>query len=147
MNMDNEQVSKELLQHLIARALGELSEIALDHALNPRNLGHLQNPHGKAIYQDPEGESMAITLKIKNGSISEIRFWTDGCGSSICCGSMASELAKGSNIVDAERIDQNTILKALGGLPKEQEHCALLAATCLKMALNDYLNYNYNHFH
>jgi len=31
-------------------------------------------------------------------------------------------------------------LQELGGLPEEDQHCALLAATTLKLAISDHLN-------
>ena len=64
---------------------------------------------------------------------------TDGCGTSIASGSMMTELAKGKSISEAIRISQQDILNALGGLPEESEHCALLSADTLKTAIRDYL--------
>jgi len=43
------------------------------------------------------------------------------------------------NISEAQRISQHDVLAALGGLPEESEHCALLAADTLKVAIKDYL--------
>jgi NifU-like protein involved in Fe-S cluster formation len=50
---------------------------------------------------------------------------------------MMTELAKGKSITVAIRICQQDILKALGGLPEESQHCALLAASTLKAAIRD----------
>ncbi|HEY90603.1 MAG TPA: iron-sulfur cluster assembly scaffold protein, partial [Dehalococcoidia bacterium] len=66
---------------------------------------------------------------------------TDGCATTIAAGSMISELSKGKNIVRALGISQQEVLSALGGLPEESEHCALLASNTLKEALKDYLVY------
>jgi nitrogen fixation NifU-like protein len=52
---------------------------------------------------------------------------------------MVTELVKGKNITEAQRISQEDILDALGGLPEESLHCALLAANTLKEAIKDYL--------
>jgi Mrp family chromosome partitioning ATPase len=43
-------------------------------------------------------------------------------------------------VEDAARIEQADILEALGGLPKESEHCALLAANTLKAAVRDFFS-------
>jgi len=48
-------------------------------------------------------------------------------------------MAKRMNIGEAQRISQHDVLAALGGLPEESEHCALLAANTLKEAIRDYL--------
>jgi nitrogen fixation NifU-like protein len=49
-------------------------------------------------------------------------------------------MAKGKSLAKAQKISQQDILEALGGLPKESEHCALLAATTLNQAIKDHLN-------
>ncbi|GAJ20640.1 unnamed protein product, partial [marine sediment metagenome] len=71
--------------------------------------------------------------------VQEASFFTDGCGTSIASGSMVTELARGKKLSQAQRISQKDVLNALGGLPEESEHCALLAADTLKAAIRDYL--------
>ena len=66
-------------------------------------------------------------------------FTTDGCGPSLASGSMATELVLGRTLEEAMAIRQETILTALGGLPAEVEHCALLAADTLQAACRDCL--------
>ena len=46
------------------------------------------------------------------------------------------KLAKSDNLGRSIRQDA---LNALGGLPEESQHCALLAANTLKAAIRDYL--------
>jgi Mrp family chromosome partitioning ATPase/predicted Fe-Mo cluster-binding NifX family protein len=53
---------------------------------------------------------------------------------------MATTLAKSKRIEDAEALRQHDILNALGGLPPDSEHCALLASNTLHAACKDYLN-------
>ena len=73
------------------------------------------------------------------GIIIQASFYTDGCGASIASGSMVTEMAKGKNITEAQKIGQQNVLDTLGGLPDESEHCALLAANTLKEAVRDYI--------
>jgi nitrogen fixation NifU-like protein len=82
---------------------------------------------------------MEFWLLIRDGRLEKVGFTTDGCGWSRACGSMATCLAEGKSIGDAGAIGQQDILKALGGLPPEVQHCALLAANTLKAACDDYL--------
>jgi len=107
--------------------------------LNPRNVGVIENPDGFARFTGPCGDTMEMYLRIRDGAVREVKFQTDGCGSSIVCGSMATELAENKEIAEIREITQEKVLDALGGMPEEEEHCALLAATTLNMALNDYL--------
>jgi nitrogen fixation NifU-like protein len=115
------------------------TEKVIEHFLNPRNLDQLQAPDGFGRVTGSCGDTMEIYLKTKNGKVTNATFWTDGCGPSIASGSMVTELAKGKSIAAALKISQNDVLNALGGLPEESLHCALLAANTLREAIKDYL--------
>jgi nitrogen fixation NifU-like protein len=115
------------------------SETVVDHAMNPRNVGSMENADGFASITGSCGDTMEIWLRARNDSIIEASFMTDGCGTTIAAGSMVTELAKGKNVTQALKISQQDVLSALGGLPEESQHCALLAANTLKEAIRDYL--------
>ncbi|MBE0479986.1 MAG: iron-sulfur cluster assembly scaffold protein [Dehalococcoidia bacterium] len=115
------------------------SETVIDHAMNPRNVGALQDADGFARVTGPCGDTMEIWLRVKVDTIVEAGFMTDGCGTSIASGSMVTEMAKGTTISKAHMISRQDVLNALGGLPQESEHCALLAANTLKAAIKDCL--------
>jgi nitrogen fixation NifU-like protein len=115
------------------------TEIVIDHAQNPRNVGSIPDADGFASVTGPCGDTMKIWLKVQNSAIKQATFWTDGCGTSIAAGSMVTELAKGKTIANALRINQQHVLDALGGLPEDSVHCALLAANTVKEAAKDYM--------
>ena len=130
----------EELQELILEDARKIySETTIDHFMKPRNLGNMDDADGFGRVTDSCGDTMEIWLKVRNGVIAEATFMTDGCGTSIASGSMVTELAKGRSIGEARRISQQDVLGALGRLPVESEHCALLAADTLKEAIRDYL--------
>jgi nitrogen fixation NifU-like protein len=132
--------SWEEFEELIKQEMRKIySEAAIEHGMNPRNLGKLEGADGFGRVTGPCGDTMDIWLKVKNGAISDIRFMTDGCGTSIASGSMVTELAKGEKLAKANKINQEDVLNGLGGLPEESQHCALLAANTLKAAIKDYL--------
>ena len=116
-----------------------LSDLAREHALNPRNLGPLREFNGHARITGPCGDTMEFWLSVVDGTISRLAFFTDGCGPSVASGSMTTCLATGRRIEAAGFLTQEDILDALGGLPEESKHCALLAANTLKAACDDYL--------
>ena len=116
-----------------------LSQIVIVHAQNPRNSGPLQEFNGHARITGPCGDTMEFWLLARNDDVEKVSFTTDGCGSSLACGSMATCLAEGKRVEEAAGLTQQDILKAFGGLPAEIEHCALLAANTLKAACEDYL--------
>ncbi|MBN1177257.1 MAG: iron-sulfur cluster assembly scaffold protein [Dehalococcoidales bacterium] len=115
------------------------SDTVIDHAVHPRNLGDMQNADGFARVTGPCGDTMEIWLKTRNDTVAQVTFLTDGCGPSIASGSMVTELAGGKTIREAYKISGNDVLEALGGLPEESKHCAVLAADTLKTAIKDYL--------
>ena len=115
------------------------SETAIEHSMNPRNVGDLENADGFAKVTGPCGDTMEIWVKVKDDTITNATFLTDGCGTSIASGSMVTEMTKGKNISEAGGITQRDVLDALGGLPEENRHCALLAANTLKAAIRDYM--------
>ncbi len=130
----------EQFEELIQAEMRKIySETTIDHAMNPRNVGDMGEADGFARVTGPCGDTMEIWLRIKNGTIAEASFLTDGCGTSIASGSMVTEMVKGRSITEARKINQQDILTALGGLPEESQHCALLAANTLKTAIRDYL--------
>lgn len=117
------------------------SATAIDHMRNPRNVGMISSADGQACITGPCGDTMEIWLRVRDGLIEQATFWTDGCGTTIAAGSMVTELAKGKRAGEAFRIEQRDVLDALGGLPDESVHCALLASDTLKQAIQDYLAY------
>lgn len=104
----------------------------------PRNYGPLDRWDGHARITGPCGDTMEFWLQMAEGRIVQANFVTTGCGPSRAAGSMATELAIGKPPSEAARLEQRDVLQALGGLPVDSEHCALLAADTLKAAIGDY---------
>ena len=115
------------------------SETVVEHSMNPRNVGDIEDAGGFAKVIGPCGDTMEIWLKVNSDTISDASFMTDGCGTTIASGSMVTEMAKGRTVFHAQKITQQDVLNALGGLPEESQHCALLAANTIKEAVKDYL--------
>jgi len=129
-------------KQVIDQALQIYSETVVQYALFPKNHGVLETPDGYARVTGPCGDTMEIFLRVANGTIAKASFLTDGCTTSIASASMAAEMAIGLDVHSARRISKEDILDALEGLPKESEHCALLASNTLKAAISDYLKTN-----
>jgi len=115
------------------------SRIAFDHVTNPRNIGNMEDADSFARMTGQCGDTMQIWLKINSGVVTDAAFMTDGCSNAIASCSMVTELAKGKSVAESNNIGQQDILDALGGLPEEGRHCAILAANTLKAAVEDYL--------
>ncbi|MFU8795810.1 MAG: iron-sulfur cluster assembly scaffold protein [Dehalococcoidia bacterium] len=130
--------SDDLQGLILADARNIYSETVVQHAMDPRNLGVMQDADGFGKMTGPCGDTMEIWIKVNGDTIAGAVFMTDGCGPSIASGSMVTEMARGKSIGEARKITQVDVLNALGGLPDESKHCALLAADTLKAAIREY---------
>lgn len=128
----------KLVAELEEHAWSDFSEIVIDHAKNPRNLGNIKDESSYAYLTGQCGDTIQIWLKIEGDLIKEITFWTDGCGTTIASGSMVTEMAKGKRIAEALKITPMEVLDALGGLPDDSVHCAILATNTLHEAIKKY---------
>jgi nitrogen fixation NifU-like protein len=104
---------------------------------NPSNFGVIDNPNASGKIKGPCGDTMKITLNIGRGKILDARFWTDGCGATIACGSMLTKLIIGKNIKDIAKITEEQLTSALNGLPEEHLHCSKLAVSTFKKAIGE----------
>jgi len=133
----------DFVQDLQNRIYDETKEaygdIAFKRWLNPLYMGSIHNPDGHGRVTGSCGDTMQIFLKFEKDRIKEASFQTDGCGSSAVCGSFAAEMAIGKNPDEIVEITGEAILEKLGGLPKEDEHCAFLSAEALQEALHEYM--------
>ena len=106
---------------------------------NPKFMGKMTNASCVGRLTGSCGDRMEIYLRIKDDRIEEATFFTDGCGSSVACGSMVTELVAGKDLDDATQIGGDTVLRALGALPEEEQHCAYLAAEALQAAIHEWM--------
>ncbi|UCD19607.1 MAG: iron-sulfur cluster assembly scaffold protein [candidate division WOR-3 bacterium] len=114
------------------------SKTVLEHMTAPRNWGVTQDCDGFGRAAGSCGDTMEIALKIKDDSILACTFESEGCGATIACGSIVTQMATGRRVAEARRIDQKAILEYCGGLPDKNGHCALLAAEALQRAIDDH---------
>jgi nitrogen fixation NifU-like protein len=114
-------------------------QMAYERWLKPLYMGGMRDPDGYGRITGTCGDTMEIFLRFERDRVKEASFKTDGCGSSTVCGSFAAELAHGKSPEALAEITGEMILKVLGGLPKEDHHCAFLAAETLQEALDAHM--------
>jgi nitrogen fixation NifU-like protein len=128
------------LQEEANRAAQEVySQVVIEHALQPRNLGSMLEPDGLAIVRGPCGDTMAIFLRIDGQRIEQVTFLTDGCGPTLACGSMLTTMVQGRNLEEAAGVEAGDLIIALDGLPAANVHCAVLAVATLQQAMAAHL--------
>lgn len=116
------------------------SDTVRNEAGNPHGMRRMEDFDGKAVYTGPCGDTMEIFLRIRNSTILESSFLTDGCGPTVAAGSMLMKMIEGMKISDALQMTDDDLVKALDGLPQEHLHCATLAITALYKAIDDLYN-------
>ena len=130
---------QDLQQQIFDETKEAYGEKAFQRWLEPVYLGTMEDPDGHASLTGICGDTMEIFLKFEDDRVTKASFQTDGCGSSLVSGSFAAEMSIGKTPDGLLEITGEAILETSGGLPKEDEHCAFLAAETLHEALNDYM--------
>ena len=106
---------------------------------DPQNVGRMMKPDGMAEITGSCGDTMEFYIMVEDGKIRNINFYTDGCFTTIACGSVTTKMVMDRNIEEALNIMGQDIMDKLGGLPEDHNHCAKLAAETLHKAITNFL--------
>ena len=121
------------------------SQSVIDHYENPRNVGSFKKGDpgvGVGLVGAPAcGDVLQLSIKVKDGIITDAKFKTYGCGSAISSSSLVTEWVKGRTLDEAAEIKNSEIASELA-LPPIKIHCSILAEDSIKAAINDYRNRN-----
>ena len=117
----------------------------LERFLHPRNLGKIKDADGVGDTQNLRcGDLMKLYIKVekKDGKeiIKDAKFETIGCGHAVAISDMICDLVKGKTFVEAQKIGYEAIVGEIGPIPPVKMHCAKLAQTAMKAAIDDYKN-------
>lgn len=120
----------------------ELSAAARTHFEHPRNVGDLDPDDPMVttvqVSEPVSGDLLQLGLRIAEGGyIAAARFKAYGCGWLIACGSLLTERIQGKNLIEAAQFRHHALVETLD-IPPEKLHCAVLAETALKTALQNY---------
>ncbi len=112
------------------------SATVLDHLENPRNVGELENATARGTATNPVcGDLLHLSLQITDGKIAAASFTVQGCPPSIAAGSALTEMIAGQNIESVRQLTPRHVTQFLEHLPRNKEHCSLLAIDALRAAL------------
>lgn len=135
---DFEVMVDELQQEIIKREQALYSETVRREAADPKNRGRMDDADYHGHVEGWCGDTMDIFLRLDGDTIEEATFETDGCGATLACGSMITQMVTGMAMSEAEWVLPEDLIEALDGLPEESEHCAGLAVSTLHNALFDW---------
>lgn len=116
------------------------TDAVIDHFSNPRNVGEMAAGefNGYACIGDPGcGDEMKLWILVREDRIERIAFKSFGCPGAISTSSMLTVLADGRTLTEALRISDDDVVKALGGIPENKQHCSLLGVKALHAAIKN----------
>ena len=118
------------------------SEKVIEHFENPKNVGSMDKTSknvGTGLVGAPAcGDVMQLQIAVNDdGTISDAKFKTFGCGSAIASSSLVTEWIKGKSIDEACTI-KNTQIASHLALPPVKIHCSILAEDAIKAAIADF---------
>jgi NifU-like protein involved in Fe-S cluster formation len=117
--------------------MGKYSETMMDHVLSPRNGGVMENPDLTGHAGTPgRGAFLILFLGVAERRVAAAKYHTVGCGPTIACGSMLSELVVGRSIDDCRKLTAEDLIEALDGVPPDKLHCPAMAIAALRDALS-----------
>ncbi len=115
-------------------------ERLLDHFQNPRNVGELPSPAVTVEVSNPAcGDILRLSVRFDAGIAVESRYKVRGCTASIAAGSALTEWILGKSAADLAAFRPALIDEAVGGLPAESKHAAILCADAVKRLLSAWI--------
>ena len=111
-------------------------ERLLDHFQNPRNVGELPSPAVTVEVSNPAcGDILRLSVRFEDGRAAEVRYKVRGCTASIAAGSALTEWIAGRTATEVAAFRPAMVDEAVGGLPAESKHAAVLCADAVKRLL------------
>jgi nitrogen fixation NifU-like protein len=133
--IDFERLVAELAEEIARQEREMYSDVVIQEARHPSNLGRIVEPDGHGLVHGVCGDTMEIYLRLNDEKIEQAAFMTDGCGPTIACGSMLTKMITGKLLDEALEIMPEDLIEALNGLPEANQHCAELAVITFQNAL------------
>lgn len=109
-------------------------EIILEHWTNPQNYGVIKHADFVVDDNNPScGDEIHLTGVVKDGTLEDIKFTSEGCAISKASASVFTEKVKGMEISEISKITPEEVLEELGlQLTPARMKCALLVYTTLR---------------
>ena len=118
---------------------GRYSRKAIDHFMNPRNLGRLPEATGRGRAVNSAQDVVTFEVVVEDDVVTTARFEAQGCAACIASASVATELIVGQSVTAARSLtDLSTLSDALDGLPAGKLPRAKVTATAIRVALDDH---------
>jgi NifU-like protein involved in Fe-S cluster formation len=119
--------------------LSRFSETLMENFQSPMNRGVMECPTviGKGSLNGYP-PFLTLYLRLELDRVTAVTFEAEGCGVTIACGSMLTELVKGRSLAESRQIAVHDLAQALDGIPIGKEYCAEVAIAALRDATRDW---------
>jgi len=108
-------------------------ERLIEHFQNPRNVGDVGTGGITVEVSNPAcGDVLRLGALFVEGVAVEVRYKVRGCTASIAAGSALTEWMTGKTIDEIAAFQPAVVDEAVGGLPAESKHAAVLCADGVK---------------
>ena len=113
------------------------SQTAIDYYISRPHMGLIPDADIAAEMTGTCGDTMGITIKMKNGVVGDAKYQVMGCAGAISAAMAVVDLIKGRDLAYARSIDDGTVFKVLEEIPVKKHHCIQLAVKTLHKALDE----------
>ena len=119
------------------------SQRYLEMAFQTNRKKRLNDPDGYGTRTGECGDTIEMFLTVNNDTVQQVFFETNGCVNTIVCANTVVQLSEGKPVDGAWDITEKDIIKFLGTLPSDEEHCAELAVGAFYLALSNYKKFRH----
>ena len=114
------------------------SSKVLEHLDNPRNVGVMEGASARGDATNPVcGDVLHLYVKVAEGNIVAASFQAQACPPCIAAASVLTEMLQGLAVAEARLLKAADVTQALEALPRNKEHCPVLAIDALRAALKN----------
>jgi nitrogen fixation protein NifU and related proteins len=118
----------------------ELNDEIIDHLMHPKNYGQIEPSNGVGMGFDPKTQEFVIFyLHVKDDTLENVGFATNGCQDTVILGSMFTEMIKGDTLSNAKR--SSVLMKEqIQNAPAAQQACANMVLSGFDASLLNYVH-------
>lgn len=113
-----------------------------DLKMVPANFGPLKDADSHAGFTGPCGDTMNFWIRVADDKVVASTFTSDGCETSLYCGSAVAEDIIGKGIDEVSKFKEDDFTYILKELEVDDSDCVKLALITLKMSASEYLKQN-----
>jgi NifU-like protein involved in Fe-S cluster formation len=108
--------------------------------LNRTGFAQMADPTATGEYfSDSCGDMYTFYLKVDDaGRLTDVSYFTTGCGFGVATAAIVTELAKGKTVDDAAAITADDVERYLGGYPERKKDYPVRVLEALHVAIGNY---------